>query len=284
MTVREFNGTSDQIRLASGGMVGSTFGTFGAIFKCDDGATARTLYCFLTSSGTYVITPLQVDGSDDITWDGDAGIGGIPMGVWLTMIVRKATGSAAPRYSYYNHTTQAWVHANTASHANFTAIGGTDSIAMGTNHTPDEPFDGRLALMAGWNNDLHWTADAGGDAAIEAANLHKSVYYWITQGPEHLNTYDQADVTTAVADLVGSSSQIARTGTTVVNGDDPPGFSFSPLAPDMTGFLDLQNDDEYLLEDSSFVVLEAGAPSVFLPRSRFNRQRERVGRTATYST
>src|SRR5262245_31999654 len=91
-------------------MAGTTHGTFGAIFRVDDTAVFRTLYGFITSGGVFAGTPMQVNGTDQMTWNGNTFGSAIPMNTWLCMIIRKATGSVLARMSFYRYDTGAWVH------------------------------------------------------------------------------------------------------------------------------------------------------------------------------
>ena len=145
--------------------------------------------------------------------------------MWLTFIVRKATGTAIPRFSYYNHTSTTWTHGNaTGTTGNGTAPGAGGFIITDT--TGDEEFDGRVAVMAAWSNELHWTADGSGDSAIEAAGLEDSLQNWVDESPTSLWPFNQASTATACYDMVGDADETEHTGTTVVTGDDPPGFTF----------------------------------------------------------
>jgi hypothetical protein len=234
MAVREFNGAGDRVLLAVGGLSAATHGTYGAIFKVDNTAAVRCLFVFLTSGGSFAWAPFVIETDDTAVWSsggsGAATSAAIPQATWLTMIVRKATGTATPRFSYYNHTSTTWTHGNAiASVANGTAPTG-GSIAPSSDSAGSESFDGRIALLAGWSNAVHWTADASGDTAIEAAGLEDSLQNWVDESPNMLCPYNQ-DPLSAVDDIIGGADQTSVTGTTVVTGDDPPGFSFALGTP-----------------------------------------------------
>lgn len=237
MAVRELNGTSDYVRLSIGALAAATFGTYAAIFKVDDTANTRTLFCFLDSGSNFLWLPMQVDSDDTMLWFTNSGSktsGAIPQGVWVLLVARKATGTATPRVSYYNFTTTTWTHGNaTAAIANGTAptsgFVNTATVSDGS----AEPFDGRIAVTGAWSNSLPWSADTTGDNAIVAAGLEISLANWVTAAPGALWPWNPA-VAAGLVDIIGSANQVAISGTTLVNGDDPPGFSFS-LGPPPEG-------------------------------------------------
>lgn len=251
MAIREFNGTSDILSLAAGAMTGATFGTFGAIIKADPKAATSTPLC-INNGSTYVLTPMQIlhsGGEYWMVWGSDILTGSPvvpPTAVWTLWIVRKATGSAVPRWSMYNFNTTGWTHGTSpTAKANFTAIGSGYEFESHTG-AGSEHFDGRVALFAGWGDEVHWSADTTGDSAIEAAGLQTSLQNWVDEVPTFLCPYNQEVETTAVDDVIGTSNQTGRTGTTVVMGDDPPGFNFAlggPSSPAPNLFLtrNLQN-------------------------------------------
>lgn len=237
MAVREFNGTTDYVRQDVGGLATATYGTFGAIFKMAVATgTTRTLMSFLTSGELFAWHPFQFLGHNVATWFGDAASStpaAITQDVWITMIARKASGAATPRFSYHNHTSATWTHANgdATSGDGPAPTGGFISVA--TNGTNGEAFFGRLAVTAGWANAVHWTADAAGDAAIEAAGLELLLSNWANESPDMLTPWNPL-VADGIVDTIGTAHQVAISGTTQIEGDDPPGFSFVDPGPEAT--------------------------------------------------
>lgn len=84
-----------------------------------------------------------------------------------------------------------------------------------------------MAVRGAWVNDLPWSADASGDTALTGAGLETSLQKWVDASADALWPYNQASTGTPVDDIVGAADQSSLTGTTVITGDDPPGFSFS---------------------------------------------------------
>jgi hypothetical protein len=229
MAVRNFNGTSDYFRLNIGGLAAMTYGTFGVLAKVTASAAAKTLFCLLDSTQTYLFTPMQASSTpESLDMDGPQLITSLPTGVWLLIVVRKNTGTATPRTSYYNYSTTTWTHvAASGTRANWTAPT-AGFVNAATDNTVVEGFNGRLAASAGWSNSLPWSADSAGDAALVSAGLHTSAGNWLTANPSAFWLWNQASTATAVTDLstTGTATQASLTGTTVVTGDDPPGFDF----------------------------------------------------------
>src|SRR5262245_25620629 len=234
MTVRDLNGSTDKLVCAIGGLSGMTFGTFAAIVKFDTVASDRALGHLHNSGGTFVASPLQSgSGSTWVMNDGatgsDSGIT-ISTGVWYLCVVRKATGTIAPRFSVYNLNTPGWSHAaGGSSLVNWTAPGAGGNVQFSFQDNAGDIFDGRVAARGLWSNTLPWTADASGDTAIQNAGLEKAAYNWAAQNPSAWWLFNQPSTSVPVDDLsaTGTADQSSITGTTVINGDDPPGFDFS---------------------------------------------------------
>lgn len=233
MAVREFNGSTDYLRLSVAGLSACTFGTFAATFKVDDTAAFRGLMVFTNSGGTFVWAPLLVGTGDTMIYSGSGDAptsAAIPQGVWLTMVVRKATGTATPRFSYYNHDTTTWTHGNATTTSGDGPAPTSGFVQTATESAPSEAFDGRIAVTAAWSNNVKWSADATGDGQIETAGLHTSLANWVTAAPDSLWPWDPT-VVAGIVDLIGTAHQNAISGTTLINGDDPPGFTFDLESP-----------------------------------------------------
>jgi hypothetical protein len=232
MAVRRFNGSTAYVRLNVGALSAATHGTYAAIFRVVDNTDARTLMAFLSSGNAFLWCPFMVNTDDRMLYHGDSDrftAAAIPQAVWLLMVVRKATGTATPRFSYYNFNTTTWTHGDaTGTTANGTAptSGFIQTATAGTAGT--ESFEGDIAVTAGWSNAVHWSADTTGDSQIEAAGLETSLGNWVDETPDGLWPYNQESVATDVTDITGGGAdQAATLDTTVVTGDDPPGFLFS---------------------------------------------------------
>lgn len=235
MAVREFNGSTDTIHWAIDALSGMTFGTAAAIIKPVTTANAVHISAIHNSGGTFQATVLgySTSGAVDRAFMFSGGFANsnndsLNEGPWYLVVVRKATGSATPRFSIYNFTGATWAHQNGS-----TALGDwTSGGASGTIRTEVEGverFHGRIATSALWSNEVHWSADTTGDAQIEAAGLEDSLQSWINEAPDALWAFNQASTSIAVDDLIANCDQTSLTGTTVIEGDDPPGFSFGAV-------------------------------------------------------
>lgn len=232
MTVREFNGTSDNLIQGLGAATSMAYGTAAMLVKFSTVTSFRSLFQLHDSSNTFVWTPLDLTNFSTIQWyaggGSDSGFS-LSTGIWYLIVIRKVTGSAVPRYSIYNYTAGTWTHGNFTGGAigNGTAPGAGGRSGFAFQGSGDF-FGGRVAAKAAWTNTLPWTADASGDTAIAASGLKDAASSWLSSSPSVCWFYDQAAVTTAVPDSAtgGAGTQISRSGTTAITGDDPPGFSF----------------------------------------------------------
>lgn len=235
MAVRELDGVDDEIQCATGGLSGLTYGTLAVLAKRMSTGTVDTIITPHTAAGTGAGLRTEWTEFNDITLRDSAGalstVGGHGTVVWRLLVWRKATGSATPRLSIYDYGTATWTHANgNAAIADGTAPSTTGTIRFGIGQ-----FGGRghyrIAAAAYWSNNVKWATDATGDLAIELAGLHTAYQKWIDATPSASWKFNQASTGTAVADSTGGGAdQSAITGTTVVTGDDPTGFSFGGAA------------------------------------------------------
>jgi hypothetical protein len=232
MAVREFDGTDDRLDCAIGALSGMTHGTAAVIFKPSDVTGTFGLLYLHNSGGTALGFPLTwVNTSIGLHNNLNYSVRDVGLQVtrWYLAVVRKATGNVAARISVYDYTADAWTHGDGTA----TAV---DWSAPGAGGTIRHDFQGiadfcaaRIAARAGWSNSLPWSADTTGDTALEAAGLEDALQNWADESPSALWRYNQASVATPVEDLSagGTADETAIVGTTVVTGDDPPGFDFT---------------------------------------------------------
>jgi hypothetical protein len=142
---------------------------------------------------------------------------------WVVFVVTKASGTATPRFHLRKLTAATTTRGNGAGTlANGSVIASTDRVEFGK----DEYFNrsnGLIALAGIWNVALT-------DAQVDElwANLKTTDWRDNSGGtPLAYWEFNQDSVTTAVVDLSGGgANETARTGTSVVTGDDPPGWTF----------------------------------------------------------
>lgn len=229
MTVREFDGVDDALSTATGALSTNAFGTFAALVRRTALAEWQTALGLHSSAGVGLNLFGVAGGNQSVLYhaNGTESTGPLISDTtnWRLIVVRKASGTATPRFSVYNYGTGTWTHANgSAALPNWTApgTGGSVRFIFGL----FDPFQGRIAARAAWNT-VRWTADAAGDAALAAAGLEDALQSWIDADPDACWHFNQP-VATAVADLTGGGAdQTSITGTTAITGDDPPGFSFA---------------------------------------------------------
>jgi hypothetical protein len=230
MAVREFNGGSDRLIRSIGNLNGFAYGTIAAILKVASVTGGlKTLFSFMTSGGTTNIDEPLTTTPTRMSWGGACQFDPNPLvtTTWYCMVLRKGTGSVIPRLSTYNYNSTSWLHdAGGLAVVDVTGIDSTDVITLDTG-AGSESWNGRVAVQAAWTNEVHWTADASGDTAIEAAGLETALQNWIDETPDALWPFNQASTSEPVDDIIGGADQSSLTGTTVVTGDDPPGFTFS---------------------------------------------------------
>jgi len=236
MAVREFDGTDDTIVHAIDALSGMTFGTTAAIFK-PAATTGDVWVAAIHTSGNSVRAVnlgYNTDvGANRVRYEGaNSPNSSIAAGTWFLVVARKATGTVTPRFSIYNFTGDTWTHDDgSTTVANWTS-GGAGGFIRTDVETAFEFFEGRLAVRAMWTNDIHWSADATGDSQIEAAGLEVDLQSWFDESPTALWAFNQ-DPLSAVDDLIANCDQTSVVGTTVVTGDDPPGFTFDLTEPNL---------------------------------------------------
>lgn len=226
MAVRGFDGVDDVIILAEGGVnLGGAF-TIGCIMELDSATGNEGSPFFLGNVGTDSWrVSLETFGTDLVILGGNGAFQSFPSAPsadWEVILVTKASGTATPRIHRYNLVTATWLHED-AGGTLADAVGAADGIQVGrwggTEYTA-----GRMAVVGAWEEVL------GNDATIEALGLETSLANWRdagTTGPSGLWRFNQSTVGETVEDMSGGTAdQTTITGTAVVTGDDPPGFSF----------------------------------------------------------
>lgn len=233
MTVREFDGVSDELVTGIGAASGMVYGTVAALIKFSTVSSFRDWTMLHTAGGSFVWTPVGMTNFSTLHMfsNGVSSNSGINPGTtsWKLMVVRKATGTTAPRFSIYDYTSNTWSHAAGANLDDSLSAPGPGGQVRFTYQGSGDFFGGRIAARALWSNALPWSADPAGDAAIEASGLKDSAVNWASASPTAFWLFNQASTATAVDDVstAGTGGQTSIVGTTVVTGDDPAGFDFS---------------------------------------------------------
>jgi hypothetical protein len=238
MTVREFNGTSDELVTDIGAAFDMVYGTAAALLKFSTVTAFRDWTMLHTPGSSFVWTPVGLTNFSTFQMfsNGASSNSGISPGTasWKLVVARKASGNVTPRFSVYDYSSATWAHAAGSSPLSDSGSPpGVGGQVRFTYQNVSDFFGGRIAARALWTNSLPWSADAAGDAAIEVSGLKDAATSWLGSNPSAFWLFDQASVATPVEDLSvsGTADQIAISGTTVVTGDDPPGFSFATTTP-----------------------------------------------------
>jgi hypothetical protein len=221
MAVRHFDGSS-RIELDLGNVSTLNAGayTVAAIAKRTTDGNDRTLAsaeAATSSRRAFMIAPdddmIFVSGGivvdSTVSWDSSLD--------WCLVAITKASGNSTPRFHRYVFDTDTWTHQDgSGTRSDDSEV--LDHIAIGQ---ADQSFGfiGRLAVAGAWQSPLS-------DLTLEG--LTDELSAWVTASPDALWPLNQASVTTAVQDITGGGAdQVARVGTSVVTGDDPPGFDFA---------------------------------------------------------
>jgi hypothetical protein len=243
MAVREFDGIDDLITCAIGGLSAMAYGTAAAIIAPGASGAWRGICNLHNSGGSVLASPLALRDLSNrpamfTLANSSLTTFNLTAGTWYLIVARKATGTAAPRFSIRDMSTGIWSHGvGGTALADWTAPGASGTVRFNNANSSDW-FNGKVVVRAAWSNSLPWSADTTGDAAIEAAGLHTAAQNWLDNSPDAMWRFNQAEVATAVEDDTGGGAdQTAIAGTTVVTGDDPPDFDFSlggaPAAPSL---------------------------------------------------
>jgi hypothetical protein len=230
VAVREFDGVDDRVTCSPGAFDNYAIGAFtvaaivkraantdnGRILSTYTSTSSRFEVLFNDGSPTDTIllvsrSPLDADSSSTFTVTTTNG--------WVVCGSDKAAGTNAPRSHRCVMSTGTWTHTNNANTFQDVDGNGTGGhIDLGCESSEPAAFNGRIAVIGLWKRQL---SDA------EWETLDSSLANWAATSPDALWALNQASTSTPVEDIVGTADETSLTGTTVVTGDDPPGFSFS---------------------------------------------------------
>jgi len=217
VAVRGFSGDSEFLTFSSGAVSGTGAVSMVALVNRLTGTGFRTIVDL--SQGASQRLGLQFNGTNLVYVAGGAfpsvDIGWGDSDGWVIVGATRAAGTATPRAHLWRASNDTWTHTNWGSTVGDADPGG-DTVRIGEMADFGEFFPGRMALVGWWDRALS-------DAELEG--MTGSLAAWLATAPAALWRLDQDDVATPVLDITGGGAdQIARAGTTVVVGDDPPGF------------------------------------------------------------
>jgi len=224
MAVRSFDGASNIVVAGTGTAICNGAWSLVTIVKPTSLTTGECFIAFQNGT-TSLLSCLADRGSGGLTCytDGptsDSTLTGVTAGDWQILADTKAAGSNGVRFHRKVLGSGSWTHdtGGTAIGNNATVC---DRIELGSflNGGFSSYKDMRLAVAAAFATELS-------DANIESIQTTPSTQKLVDLGAVAVWDLNQASTATAVNDLVGSSDQVAITGTSVVTGDDPPGWTF----------------------------------------------------------
>lgn len=217
MAVRNFPGSAG-VTLAAGGAAGVPAGawTVATIIK----PAVLDSYQVLIGLGSAIVNlGLWITASGGV----QAVAGGfnapieLPLtGEWLLVAISKTAGEAAPRGHLYRYSTGTWTHLDSGN--TLSDQGTVTTIDLG-NTGNDWYYTGHMAVAGVWDAALS-------DPQVET--LESSLRAWLDTGAVAVWPLDQDSTSIPVIDITGGGAdQTATSGTSVVTGDDPPGFDWS---------------------------------------------------------
>jgi hypothetical protein len=232
VAVREFNGTSDRL-VVDDGIIGQlangaftlfilvkwlTIGVGKFPISVQNGA--NSVAGIADNNGT-----IRLALADDNEFVDSSATDIIAANTWSLAAITCTAAGATPRFHGKARGSGSWNHVNGAS----TFTGNTiDAAAVEfgsfNNGSFSSFWNGRLATAAVFNSALS-------DGQLESIETTPATATVNSLGPIALWDFNQAAVGTAVTDLTGNGAdETTRSGTTVINGDDPTGWTFGTVA------------------------------------------------------
>lgn len=226
MAVREFDGVDDLI-VCSPGAVGALANgshTLVSIAKKTTVSGPDGILSAQATTNVNLASLVDTGGGNLAYYNANDGTGvyeDLQATTWYIMAVTKPTGTVVPRVHLKVLGSGTWAH-DDCPIALANIVTTCDRIEHGAFSTFgfENYADVRIAASAIYNTALS-------DANIESIQTTPSTQKLLDLGAVALWDFNQASTGTAVADLTpGGSNQTSIVGTTVVTGDDPPGWTF----------------------------------------------------------
>lgn len=250
MAVRNFAADNSELRVpivAASNTTGAV--TVAALVKRNNTGTWQSMIAHHSSTGGY-LSEFGFAGSgatNALTW-GDPTTGVTHTSgtdvitsttIWHLVAYTKPAGASGGRFHIFPFG-GTWVHrVSVGANANNMPSQTGGSLRFGEAQDVDD-LNARLALAGLWTAELT-------DAQIEALAANLRTADWVNHAvaPVGVWEFDQATATEAVPDLIGNHVDISGTidsttdtngiaGTTIVTGDDPPGWVFGVGSPPAT--------------------------------------------------
>ena len=218
MSVRHFDGTDDFIKVEGMSPHFTGHGTLAVIWRASDAGNHGLVCGEASGFERWAMLPV---GGDEVYVDyiGFSGIQTWSADEWYLTIATKPSGGTTVRQHSMPFSTGVWTHANRGTIGDESA-GAHTGVIFGNTLTNNFWLEGELAVVG------VWVGVQLSDAECET--LDTELLNWVDLSPSGLWAFNQESVGDPVLDLSGSGyDQIAITGTSVLTGEDPPGFNFS---------------------------------------------------------
>ncbi len=218
MAVRRFDGVDDVIICTPPSPNFTGDGTWGFVWRTDTNRN-NGLAC-LVAAGFERVGAISV-ASDAMYYTTNAGFSQCDAFVadeWYLTVFTKAAGVSAVRSHTMPFSTGVWSHTDHGTLND--GVTSQDELQFGYDVQNNFRHLGELAASG------LWVGTALSDAECET--LDAGVNAWLALAPDGLWVFNQETTADPVLDLTGNGAdQTSITGTTVVTGDDPPGFDMS---------------------------------------------------------
>lgn len=180
----------------------------GALLDLSNAGTSRALWGHNTADMRYLRGSFQDPGGGPAWGTGDD---------WVLVAWTKVSGTVNLRFHKCVLSSDTWTHQDSTN-----TVDSDDNTCTFASTRPNDDgdfvFRGRIAAIAAYDSVLN-------DAAVEA--LRDSFTDWLAAGAIAAWRFDQANTSDPIDDqTAGGADQTTLVGSTVVTGDDPPGFSF----------------------------------------------------------
>jgi hypothetical protein len=228
MAVREFDGVDDLVELAAGtlGTLVQGANSFVVIAKLVNDNDKALVSFGAAANPLAGLVVFSNAGQHQPGYQSNAGgtlVAGVDLTAsdgWLLIGFSKASGSNKPRLHVYDYGGAAWTHVDADNAVADQPTNTVTRVAVGQDAAGSNKAAIRLAVFGVWKSRL-------ADADYESG-MHSSLGAWSALTPDALCPFNQASTADPVADVTGNGAdQTSITGTTVITGDDPPGFSFA---------------------------------------------------------
>lgn len=231
MAIREFNGTSDRIVTAGTGtpIAGDAYSIVAIVeplvldsSKVYVGLNNGGIMCSLAESGSGNMACFTSAASSDqnstkYTED-----------VWNIAAVTKTAGNHPTRFHNKQLGAGSWSHTDGGDPLDNNLSNNVSIVFGASTSGGNNPKNCRIAAVGIYDFELT-------DGDIEAIDLIPTTQFLADLGAVALWEFNQASTGTAVNDLVGNADQTSISGTTVVTGNDPPGWTFgATVVPPLT--------------------------------------------------